>query len=607
MSQLQNNQLENEAKKSVKSSKNILNKVGKKTISASKKIAKATMDSAKTAATISKVIAAVVSIFGAPVAIVVAIMIVVLLVLSPSMFLSTQTDLEKMQNSTTGVINSAYEYAKYQSYKQVSDYINKKYNCDAYSTVSKSDVYSEDYDNGYETFYYYDSNIVDGKHYMENKKNICDIDIVYTPSAEDAVDNINAYANAVNGTLGTVGYGKIEPETDSEVKELSPEESTEFTNDYIYSNEEERENMIIDAKTTVDENGNEYETQLNDKYVSTLKSRISDIFFADNEGWDDKVEYKKDVVVGYEQKLVCDAWQKCVDKTVSGHGNTVCNKYVACSKDDKNAECAHKHYEDDYTRPIKKDVAKGTITIHMNYDVNFYKKEAIETLTKSFAEENDVSEQEANDTIQEVLYNKYVSFLDAYGLQSESDGVFAGIDAIFMENGSKGFDGDFEVYGYQSPFYTGTNDCYRACSSGTVLNHIRNKFGISSNTVVQCVAFTNSWLEDAYGIRVSGNGQNLVGNLVREHNWELLDEPAPGAVFSISAYGSPGCTYSQSTVDTCNPYGHTGIILSVHGDEVVLAESNVGADHIYRVRTVSKVSLLTGKYYKGKIKFAITK
>ena len=576
--------------------------------------------------------------------VIIIVFVSLICMIGPSNWLSKEGDIVVVQNNTLGIIADAYHSKEKDVYPFIDDYLNDKYNlgmsesdiepivveqklvgynkknvcdscekkecleyrayvCDlthictlqtvsedtagavcAKSEISNCDIeacdnkeknttcVSSHTEDDLEKPIYKD--IVDGANIdYENSSNITNIKIVFEPNPESVSNRINAYANAVNNVLSLFG---VEAENESNIGEHDASEAV----DYASLSEKEREEYINNVKEDVDANGNEYETQLNENYTKTIEERKDKIFYpeTDSSKWTDEIEYEKNVVVGYHSKQVCD-------------------EYLPGSMQ---STCLKSHSEEDKSNPILKDVATGTLTIPMNYDISFYKKEELEEIVPSAAEELETSEDETRSIIQEMIYQYYNSYYELYGLENEGDADFAGINPIFFEDGEEGWDGEFTYddyvnkYRYAELANTGSYD--------TIWEHIHN---LQGNQSTQCVAFVAGWLKDAYGLSGVGfdTGQNVVATLVNECGWTLLDTPAPGSVFSTSPYGTAGC--SLNVAAGCNPYGHTGVILKVQNGMVTYMDGNYDDKGGMRIRTISVTSMLRNAFGGKYIKFAI--
>lgn len=503
---------------------------------------------------------------------------------SPSTWFSKQTDLETIQSNTDAIIKEAYDANKKEVQSYVIAYVDTHYNCGA----NIYDVNEGTIDN-------------------ETSKNICKINIEYSPKYDESINKINAYASAVDGVLE---YFKEE-----EYDEEHDEENSNNIYEYSMMSKEEREAYIENTKADIDSSGSESTSQMNDAYLNSLKNSKDKIFHPEltSAKWQTNVNVTKNVIVGYEQKTVCDEYtvRECSDgNTYSvancGHSMFVNDsRYRIAEATEPGAICTKSHQEDDLTRPIKKDIAEGNITIPMNYNATFYKQDELDALVPVVAEKYQIGNIDALDMINETISIYYQNYFDAYGLSENGDGTYAGINPIFFEKGQQGWDGDFEESDYVGSYNKYRNLAERG-SFELIWNHIKNMLGTESR---QCSTLTSAWAIDAYGDEIYGDGQNMVAKFVSNKGYTLLDTPAPGAIFSTSAYGKPGCKWDDND-RSCNPYGHTGIVLSVHSDinKVTILEANYDRNGSLRIKDLDYDKFINCEYTQGKyIKFAIKK
>lgn len=470
---------------------------------------------------------------------------------------SSKDDLQKIRNKTSGIVQDAYDQKRNDIYPYIAEYINSNYGCSIAASEIENDVASK-----------------------ETSNKICNVKIEFEPDAMSAVDKINAYASSVNSTLSLLGGEGYEAETESETQELT----TEDAEAYINMSDEEREQWLKDVKSDIDENGNEYQTQLNDNYAKTLKERKDQIFFVEtnSDRWDINISYRKNVIVGYEERKICETY----------------SSNAACLDTYRDECCLTYHYKEDKSKPIKKDVIEGTITVPMNYDVSFYKKEYVDELIPQMAEESGISAQEANEIVYQYIYNYYNSYFAIYGIENEGSATVMGIDPIFMEDGINGWEGHFTINDYRKTKYDYETKIKNGVSTDAIWSHIQSANGFEPD-YTQCVGLSLGFIKDAYNeANIYGNGQNIVGNLVRDRGWLLLNTPAPGAVFSSGPYGIAGC---DPEVSGCNPYGHTGVILAVQNGTVTYMEANYDRKGSIRIKTVNKnqmYSVFSSPYIK---------
>lgn len=473
---------------------------------------------------------------------------------------SSKDDITKIRNNTINVIQEAYDEKRNTIYPYIAEYLNYHYGSSILADEISNDIASK-----------------------ETNSKITNVKIEFAPDAMLAVDKINAYASAVNSTLSLLGGDDFEAEGESTTQELTSEDAEEF----VKMSDDERVDWLNNVKDDIDNNGNEYQTQLNESYPESLRKRKNQIFFVetDDSKWKIDINYKKNQIVGYHTKEVCTKYSsnaRCLESYLD--------------------ECclSFKEYEDK-NDPIIKDIIEGTITVPMNYNVSFYKNEEVDSLIEKMSEEQDISIQEANEIVYQYIYNYYNSYFAIYDVENDGDASVMGLDPIFLEDGIDGWNGHFTISDYKNVKYDYETKIKAGLSSGAIWSHVQAENGFSKD-YTECVGLSLGFIYDAYGTpNVSGNGQNIVGSLVNEQGYLLLDTPAPGAIFSSGPTGMAGC---DPNVSGCNPYGHTGVILEVTDSSVTYLEANYDRNGSIRIRTVSKTQMYSvfGSPY---VKYAI--
>lgn len=560
-------------------------------------------DTKKVAAVSGKVISSIAATAAsgafAAFAIPMLIFVILIMIVAPSSWFGKESETEAIRKQTATAIKYAYSSSETLAFKNVAEYLNEKYACDYkvyyYSIIAEEEngvsISLPGYAGSYTTTVWGAGN---GYIKQETDTTMCNVKLNFTTSYEEAINDINAYGAAVNGTLSSIGNGLLSEEGEEKFKGTKssnipkPENPEEDIINYIEADQETKESKLEETKRVVDSAGNEFDTQLNKAFKESLYTNADELFFTQNDAqsWDMQLDYQPDKVVGYEQKEVCDKQTKKVCMLKDDNDICIKEKEVACGLDDEGCTCVSSHLEDDETKPIKKDVLEGTVTVPMYYDVSYYKKEQLDELNELYAQKEEITIAEAQAEINEVLYNQYQQYFESYGLEMPLGSGFAGVDPIYFEAGAPGWDGTL------SGFYGSS------ANPSQVKARIIELFNVQGQ--IQCVHVTNAYLKDTYGIIASGNGKDIVPNLVNEQGWTLLSSPAPGAIFSTSG-----------TAD--NMFGHTGVVIAVNGSNIVVLEGNVNPyllkdgtrnPNWIAVRTKS-INVANHTYSGGRIIYAI--
>lgn len=484
-------------------------------------------------------------------------------------------------NNTQNTLRASYLKAQNQVASNIEDYIKEKY-----PACDRVDVAFLAYGAG--TFGY------------ENNSTVCKVTVSFDPDIYGAVNYVNAYASGVNGSIIALidDTSKLEDDYNEDSESENQEIDADKIVDFVNSDDDGRQEKYDEEKKELDDADNEYYSVYSKKHQEVL-AEYSDNFFhpdTESENWSTSYTLTKEESSAPEE--------------------------VSCKTLDMASTLYQQHCASNPTGTFEtevyhsKDVYDIEIRVPMNYSFTEFKKDKLDKAINLFAEENDLSYDDAKAEYFDPLIRQYTdSFLEinAYwgqegsGEYSAYSGAAEGVDPIFFQTGEQGWEGHFTNYAIKNleEYFNshGQNATWNLIEEGP---YISAGYNSSLGSWRQCVLFSKGWIYYAYGESYNslGNGQNVVSTLV-SNGWTLLDTPAPGAVFSSSAYGTAGCDVKN--ISTCNPYGHTGVILAVENDTVTYMDGNASGQHGIRIKTISYDSFMNGKMGSPYIKFAVKK
>lgn len=520
----------------------------KKAVNAGKKIAKSVANDGAKKTIINLLFGGLnpttLAIVGGVLAAVILLSVIIGSTNSPKFYSDGPTQTEKIVSA----LSKGYKEKKTDELKYLLTYVNNKYGC----TLTKTDA-----------------QFVGDNYRVANET--CELNVTYTPELIDFARQVDAYANAVNSTIQFF-------EADEESTEITEEDTGKVPAESITSINEDGELETTDyGQDVVDSYDSEYVSNLSPKYFKTLARHAYSMFSMGKEESDwIESSYKTKKIV-YDKKCYVNT---AIYTYLTGL-QLESKRYVSCN-------AAH-----DGEETIKREITVTHIALEvpMYCDPYTYKAKEVEAMkqglvgneimlstddSKSNYELMTIADYaQANSLVMQVIRDYEVSYL--------------GVDSYFAQIGLPGWDGDEPPSDFDYRFYlsAGRNEY--------VWQHVESVTGYKGSKVKgsyrQCTQFANAYLLDTYGFSISGDGHEFVGILVSEHGWKLLDTPAPGSIFSSNATAK-------------FPYGHTGVVLSVHDGKMVVAEGNFDGKASIRIYETTVEQFINGRYAGRYVKFA---
>lgn len=477
----------------------------------------------------------------------VAILIILIIIsaINPSTLFN---DGSQKINKMTSALRDGYSSVIRNSQDYVLQYVNSNFNCKAGTgdiTFKNNEfIISSDY---------------------------CEITAKYTPDVKEYAQLIDAHATAVNSTIQIF-------ELDENSAQLTENDAEKEIDDAIVSPNDNGEMQLTHyGKNRIDDLNSEYADNQGAAYYMSLYFHARSIFNVNHDmSLIDAETYKakkpKDIKVCY-----------VTDNSSNYNKSTSRNK--------KEVSCNSFHEEEEI-KTIYLDATFGTITIPIDCDPSKYKESLVENAKNNLVGETIIL-NESNDEYAIPREVEIKTYEDASALIEKTisyyEIAYIGADPIFLQKGLPGWDGDApsSAFNYQGYLRAGRNEY--------VWQHIEAITGYKGDkakgTYRQCTQFLNGYLLDTYGITIGGDGNEVVANLVKQKGWKLLDTPAPGSVFS-----------SNATIKY--PYGHTGVVLSVHNGKIVIAEGNHDGNGGVRIYETTTEQFINGRYAGRFVKFA---
>ena len=472
--------------------------------------------------------------------------IIILMIISsanPSALFNTES--QKL-NKVKGALQSGYSSTLYNSKNYVIQYVNSQFNCKA----NEDDLTFENDEFTISTDY-------------------CDITAKFKPDVMEYAELIDAYATGVNSTI--------------QICE-SDDESVELT-------ESDRNNEISNAIVNPDNNGEMKLSRYGRDRINEYDSEYSDnqgvayylsLYFHSKQYFDVRYEpsmIENDTHKGKKPKEIKVCYIKDQLKQYNNYSSSN-RKQVSCQG----------FHEEEEIEIIYLDATFGTITLPVDCDPTVYKRKLVEeTKNNLIGKEVLLESTEQESSIPKLTkinnYNEASDYIEKIIVHYET--AYIGVDPIYLQKGLPGWDGDApsSAFNYQGYLNAGKYDY--------VWRHVHSITGTYSGegSYRQCTEFVNGYLLDTYGIRATGDGKDIVANLVKDKGWNLLETPAPGSIFSASG-------------NIRYPHGHTGVVLSVHNGTMVIAEGNYDEKGSLRIYTTTVDQFMNGRYAGRYVKFA---
>lgn len=527
---MENNQSEKDVKKGLSSFKSVTNTV----IAASKSgVAKSVT----------------VAIFTNPVTLIVfGIVLVLLLLLSvisastplPSVFNSQSADIGEV----SWTLNDGYEAKKKEAINDIVKEINSRY---PDYNVNKISIPA--YDHGYHLTYDNDSVAVD-------------IDVLYAPDVEEFANIVNAYANAVNGTIAFFQNDEAQVSQDTDFRAEQP---------IINRNPETGEYEVSDyyKEITNDINSQYVDSQVPD-FFDSLAEQAYNVFSydgnTDNWNWNINEAKKRK-----SREIKSCTYTNLEDSSKSYTVDKACSER-------KGYEATESSRTEYYYIPY----LRGKVTVYMACDLEKFKKTQIDEIKKNivgqeiFVDEyvdgkkttvkKVLDENLANTLVEESINTYYATYLSAF----YEGTVISGYSGYITSSGW-----NYSAYVNADIQASNLFWLYAESLRPELKKLPYAKFHLASGGMAyakNCTLFAATFFYDVHGFAaLRGDGNHQADNLIIDCG--IDNENACPVKFARSTSVAPGAIVSLYP-------NHVICINEVKQDgTVVISEGNVNLDH----------------------------
>lgn len=481
------------------------------------------------------------TVFGIIIAVVLLIVIVTSVIPIPSFFNSESADIGEV----SWTLNDGYEAKKKEAIKDIVKEINSRY-----PDYDVNRISIPSYDHGYHLTY-------------DNDKVAVDIDVLYAPDVSEFAEMVNAYANAVNGTI-VYFQGEDAKDTDDNAS-FRPEQPI------ITINPATGENEVSDYyKDIVSDINNQYVDSQVPDFFDSLAEQAYNVFSydtnTDNWNWNISQTKKRK-----SREVKSCTYTNLEDSSKSYTVDKACSE----RKGYETVESSRTEY---YYIPY----LRGKVIVYMACDLEKFKKSQVDEIKKNLVGQEIpveeyvegkkvtvkkvIDETLANTLIEESINTYYASYLSAF-----YDGtVVSGYSGYITSNGWNYFATVNADIAASNLFWL-----YAESLRPELKKLPYAKFHLASGGMAyakNCTLFAATFFYDVHGFTaLRGDGNHQADNLIIDCG--IDSENSCPVKFARSTSAAPGAIVSLYP-------NHVICINEVKEDgTVVISEGNVNSDH----------------------------